>query len=547
VRVADLRSGNLSGEEQFIAYMDSVPADVASPVLRETSRIFRGSESTDVELLAIEPETFAEVAHVRSDFAEMPLGEMLATLAENSGSYEGMAVPDGTRQIGVWLRFPEIRGRIVAGYVVRDSTGQIVPRFLHAAVPQEEGVEDWRFYTADLDARPSRLGGRGSSAELVPPLTFQGFYFAPQGQVARQQGAIHVGPMYATAGAPGPESDESQSGTAVFDSMPVWGDATVVTSFSGDTFETAQGVLPQILGDQFLPTPDAPPGASTAMRYEWQDSQFGPGMRGIRVRTDDQIASVYVSGTVLARAGVQIGDEIMVALGGRYVHSRIVGALDYFPTYDVEGRGLVIGNVSRMMAEANAALPDRAVLFSEAWFSTSDPDATRAALEELDPRVLVVREQVLLEQQEDPLIAAGWAGILAIAFGAVLLLAAIGFVVYSYLTAQQRGLEFAILRTLGLSRVQVFSVVLFEHLLIIVAGMGLGTIVGLRVGELMMEFLATDEQGRDVLPPFVQQVSWTEVAVVWGILGTVFVITIAAVVALYLRLAVHRALRIGDV
>jgi hypothetical protein len=49
------------------------------------------------------------------------------------------------------------------------------------------------------------------------------------------------------------------------------------------------------------------------------------------------------------------------------------------------------------------------------------------------------------------------------------------------------------------------------------------------------------------VPPFVQQVSWTEVFVVWGILGTVFVATIAAVVALYFRLAVSRALRIGDV
>ena len=150
-------------------------------------------------------------------------------------------------------------------------------------------------------------------------------------------------------------------------------------------------------------------------------------------------------------------------------------------------------------------------------------------------------------QQDDPLIAAGWAGILAIAFGAVLLLSAIGFIVYSYLTAQQRALEFAILRTLGFSKPQIFSVVLFEHLFVIVAGMGMGTGVGLRVGRLMLAFLGVDETGGQVVPPFVQRVSWTEVFVVWGILGTVFVATIAAVVALYFRLAVSRALRIGDV
>jgi ABC-type antimicrobial peptide transport system permease subunit len=152
----------------------------------------------------------------------------------------------------------------------------------------------------------------------------------------------------------------------------------------------------------------------------------------------------------------------------------------------------------------------------------------------------------LLEQQEDPLVAAGWKGILAISFGAVLLLSAIGFIVYSYLSAQQRGLEFAILRTLGFSRRQVFTVVFVEQSFVVIAGMGLGTLVGLQIGKLMMDFLGTDERGVDVLPPFVLAVSWPEILLVWGILGAVFAATIAAVVLLYLRLAVHRALRIGD-
>jgi ABC-type antimicrobial peptide transport system permease subunit len=555
VRVADIRAGDLQGDDQFMAYMNGIDAEVASPVLRETSRIFFENADRDVQLIAIEPGTFGDVAHVRGDFADLPLEEMLSVLEANGVTYDGIAIPADTRQLGVWLRFPDIRGRVVAGYVVRDSIGQIAPRFLHAAVPQEEAHAEWQFYTADLEARASRLGGRGASAELVPPLSLHGLYFAPQGQVARQYGVVHVGPMLVTpdappeassgapSGAPGPGA----AGVGVLDSTATWTNATELTTFSSDVFEVAQGVLQTMVNDQFRPAPDTPPGVSSAMRYEWQDTGFGPGMRGIRPRTDDQLAQVYVSRDVLGGLGAEPGDEIRVSVGGRYVHSEIAGVVDHFPTYDVSGRGLVIGNVSRLIAEANAALPDRAVRLTEAWFASSDPEATRADLEPLEPRVLVVREEVLLEQQEDPLIAAGWAGILAIAFGAVLLLSAIGFVVYSYLTAQQRGLEFAILRTLGLSRVQVFSVVLFEHLLIIVAGMGLGTLVGLRVGDLMMDFLATDETGQAVLPPFVQQVSWAEVAVVWGILGTVFVITIAAVVALYLRLAVHRALRIGDV
>ena len=90
------------------------------------------------------------------------------------------------------------------------------------------------------------------------------------------------------------------------------------------------------------------------------------------------------------------------------------------------------------------------------------------------------------------------------------------------------------------------TVVFVEQSFIVIAGMGLGTIVGLQIGRLMMDFLGTDERGENVLPPFLLAVSWPEIFVVWGILGAVFVVTIAAVVLLYLRLAVHRALRIGD-
>ena len=74
----------------------------------------------------------------------------------------------------------------------------------------------------------------------------------------------------------------------------------------------------------------------------------------------------------------------------------------------------------------------------------------------------------------------------------------------------------------------------------------LGTIVGLRIGAIMMGFLSTDERGAEVVPPFILGVSWTQVLLVWAILGAVFVGTIAGVVGMYFRLAVHRVLRIGD-
>ena len=57
---------------------------------------------------------------------------------------------------------------------------------------------------------------------------------------------------------------------------------------------------------------------------------------------------------------------------------------------------------------------------------------------------------------------------------------------------------------------------------------------------------AVSEAGSAVLPPFALAVSWGSVAMVWLVQGAAFVGTMAAVVLLYLRLAIHRALRVGE-
>ncbi len=142
--------------------------------------------------------------------------------------------------------------------------------------------------------------------------------------------------------------------------------------------------------------------------------------------------------------------------------------------------------------------------------------------------------------------AAGWEGILFISFAAILILSAIGFLIYSYLTAQTRTLEFAVLRTMGFSRLQIATVVGFEQVFIISLGMIAGTLMGLRLGSLMIRYMGLTETGEEVLPPLALHVSWFTVGSAWLVLGLVFLVTIGVVVLLYSRLALHRVLRIGE-
>ena len=361
--------------------------------------------------------------------------------------------------------------------------------------------------------------------------------------IGAQRGVVLFGPAMISPLPPSTPLDRRN----VQPTVEAFEGARLVHEFTDPGFEVLQGAIGRRLSDQIRAEADAPPGFATSLRYEWLDEQRPPRQRGVRQAIPEEPTLVFLDSETAERLELAPGDKAQLTVSSVYLEVRYAGSFDLFPTFNANGKtGFALLHASRVQVDANAALPGEALVYNSAWFRSDDPEATRAAIEELQPRIAIDIETERQRQEEDPLIAAGWEGILAISFAAVLLLSAIGFLIYSYLTAQQRRLEFAVLRTLGFSRVQIFGVVLLEHLFVVLAGMGLGTIVGLQVGRLMMDFFGLDERGVAVLPPFALAVSRLEVTLVWGILGGVFVLTVLAVVLLYARLALHRALRVGD-
>ncbi len=545
VRATGLVAPAFQGDAAVRAAIEAVPAEATSPVVRASGFGYLGRETVDLQFLGVDPATFGDVAYFRDDFAPEPLAAILGGIA-GDGPVEGArgaVLPADAAQVGIWARFPDIRGRVSLGVSLRDATGRVSHRALGTTRPDHVATETWTLFAADLATPRTRNGAVSNEPALVAPVELLGVWFIPAGRIASQRGVVLFGPAVTTASSLIEETEVS----GLSERATAWPDARLVHDFTQPGFDVVRNLTQVAVQDQTRVATEGPPGVASALRFEWVDTAGAPTFRGLAAAYAAPPVPVYLSRREAERLGVQPGGVFRASLSGRYIDLQFAGAVDYFPTFDPEGRGgIAVADAGRLVAAVNASLPDRWLLTNEAWFTSAEPGATAAALEPLQPREVIQRAAVQATQQEDPLVAAGWAGILAIAFGAVLLLSAIGFVVYSYLTAQQRGLEFAILRTLGFSRAQVFGVVLFEHLFIIAAGMGLGTAVGLRLGRLMLGLLAVDERGAAVLPPLQLRVSWVEVVAVWGILGVVFIATIAAVVALYFRLAVHRVLRIGD-
>jgi len=539
VRAGNLRALSAVGTPVFLESVESVPADAALPIVRTGGSLDVLGRFERFELIGVDPDRFDDVAFWRDDFSTVPLTELVSTLEANEPPERGgVVVPAAAKQVGVWLRATDIRGGFSATVVLRDVNGVPGEFGLGDLRPSDEVAEEWRFFTADLTQQLGRFGRPLNRPPLDPPLTLESFFIQTSSRIAASRGSLLVGPLYVS-------DDEWSEVPPATEAFP---NATFVADFTDQRFEAIDGFLPGSDGGQLLVSTEGPDGMDRSAHLQWATAGRVAQIRGIRERADPTPIQVYLSRDLADELELEPGDAFNLAAFSRFHEAIFAGPLDLFPTYrpDESSVSLAVVNANRLLQSAAASQADRTAGYNEVWYRTADSEETSLAVSAFEPAELVEAEQELLLQQEDPLVAAGWEGILAISFGAVLLLSAIGFIVYSYLTAQQRGLEFAILRTLGFSRVQVFTVVMVEQAFVIVAGMGLGTIVGLQIGQLMMEFLATDERGREVLPPFLLAVSWPQVFVVWGILGVVFAVTIAAVVLLYLRLAVHRALRIGD-
>lgn len=538
MRAAEMRGLFGQGDATFVRAMQAVPARLMSPVVRADGFAQFEGKSERLEVLGIDPSTFGSVAYFRGDFADGSLPSLLAPLAENAASPEPVLLPEGTRQVGVWVKCVDIRGPISLAVTVRDASGRSESLSLGAVRPTDAAAREWRFFAVNLDARRT---GPGARPPLAQPLAFQSVYTTTVSAIAAQRGVVMFGPLLTTSSPALAGGGEGDLGATPFP------DARVALDFTNPGFEVVQGQLAVRVTDTLTVASDAPSGARSSARYEWSDSRATPRERGIRPVTDGQPVVIQIAKSSAERLGAHPGDTVRLLVGGVFMDARIAGTFDLFPTYNASGAaGFALVDGSRLMNVVNTSITTQTVALNEAWFTTDDPGSTREALMAYAPQVLKDARAEREHQANDPLIAAGWAGILGISFGTVLTLSTIAFVLYSYLTAQRRALEFAILRTLGFSRVQVFLVVAIEYCAIVVAGMGLGTVVGLQVGRRMMDVLGVSEEGTAVLPPFALAVSWLQVFTVWGVLGTAFVLTIGAVVLLYVRLAIHRALRVGE-
>ena len=493
----------------------------ASPALRESGTDLSKLVGGSFEMLAVDGSSFAEVAWFRDDFSDESLDGILDTL-NGVSQQPGVPLPHGARTIEVLLKSDRVYPTVAVTARIKDAND----RYFNYSLGSLE-TSNWVVMSANLFER------RHGRFRLVPtrPLTLVSI-------------AVH-------------DTDRQGSlrpGSVLIDSIgarPASGKVVVIDPFTEvEGWNTLRGT-DDAVEDRIRASRVSDSGDGSLM-FVW--SAGSPlTARGIYPGPRPSPVPVVASASFIRGSGHGVGDEIEVAVGGQRVRVRIEETVDFFPTLDTFNESYLIADLDTIISHANLGRVSGELSANEMWLTTNLDEPERLALvEELahgrpfPVSKVIDRARELDAAEIDPLVLAGWRALLLIAFGAILILSSLGFLVHAYVSFRNRELEFALMRTMGISLRQLVALMWLEQALVIAVGMVLGTWMGGRLGATVMPFLGNDDQGSQVLPPFVIEASWRNLSVTYIAMAVIFGAIILGVIWFVRRMALSRVLRMGD-
>ncbi|MDP7414243.1 MAG: hypothetical protein QF465_11560 [SAR202 cluster bacterium] len=502
----------------------------ALPAVRDVGLAFRGFGSDLSRMLgdsytmfAMEGDAIMDIGWFRSDFSEGPMRPKVTNLS-NPTPPKGIVLPDGADTIGVSIKPDRIHPSVALAARLKDVNDRYFTYTLGTLDSNQ-----WLELEAGF-ARVSQFR-RVELLQPVAPLKLVSLTVHETNSRNRlRAGSVAISEVYAKF--PDGEVQTIES----FDSTDRWNIMKAAPESESDIWRAFED-------------PTASDGIGT---FIWAEGS--PLMsRGVFHGPPIVPVDVVATKSFLRINNHAIGDTFQVSVQGHRIDVSLVDEVEYFPTLETHNKSYLIGDLDSISEYANLDANNSELKPNEIWLTTDDP-AERVELVDMliddKPflsRVVHDREQMFNEAQVDPLIDAGWNALLFVAFSAVFILSGLGFLVHAYVSFKSREVQFALMRTIGFTMKQLMALVFLEQVLVIGAGLALGTWMGDRLGAVMMPYLSHDDMGIQVLPPFIVEVNWDTLAVVYGAMALLFALIIGGVIWFVRRISLQRILRLGEV
>ncbi|HEY3079713.1 MAG TPA: FtsX-like permease family protein [Chloroflexota bacterium] len=237
------------------------------------------------------------------------------------------------------------------------------------------------------------------------------------------------------------------------------------------------------------------------------------------------------------------GDTVTLAFNQNLVDFRIVESAAYFPTLYPDKGHFFITNLDYLNDQVGLAP-------YEVWLQI-DPEARSRdiidRIEENGVKVIRIKDSrtAINFGRLDPQ-RTGLFGVLSIGFMVAAILTVLGFFLYSFLSFQRRLLQMGILRAIGLSSPQLFVLLMFEQVFLILLGVAAGTGFGMWTSSLFIPFLQVSADQNGQVPRFVVETAWTDLQRIYIVLGIMLGFGLLIMSGLLRRMKVYQAVKLGE-
>ena len=567
LRFASLKQGE--GTAAVAANLDEVSA--AADGYRSSAFLTTTGFSTSGALLALESESIAETAWLRDDFGRgIEAGELSQALrpplvfppgggervsggaptrdaeavegrGDQAAESDGIALPEDATELTLWSRAGGSSPYLGVWVRLEDAGGQVIDAWMGDL---ERPV--WTRLSLSL----TEEGFKGNTPRWRwRPLNAVGPYrllsFSVRSRLGEDEGgAVFFGRVDALT--PGGETlvhdFRSIDGWQVIEDFRKPGLHSLESSGSASVLET---------GGEFGDT----------ARFSYSSGAVG--QTGIRAGGPDEPVPALASSQFLELADVAVGDTAILGMSNYSLLLEVAGELEFFPTLDPADAPFVVMDLARFNRAAVRHSPVPPPGPNELWIGLSesgftgsvdgqdgtvDTDAVTSALQDagVSAREHYDAQSMVASRLDRPLVNAGWGGLLVLLFLAITLASGSGLLLFSHLDANERRTEFALLRTLGVSRGQMLTMLWAGLGIMVLSGVALGTLLGWLLGASVLPLMEVAEAGQRVTPSLVFTADWQRLLISYAVLAAVALLAGLWLAWLTGRLQLHQVLRMGE-
>ena len=553
LRFASLKQGE--GTAAVAANLDEVSA--AADGYRSSAFLTTTGFSTSGALLALDSDSIADTAWFRDDFGSgFEAGELSQVLypapdrgrphpnplPEGEGTLQdGIALPPDATELTLWSRAGGSSPYLGVWVRLEDAGGQVIDAWMGDL---ERPV--WTRLSLSL----TEEGFKGNTPRWRwRPLNAAGPYrllsFSVRSRLGEDEGgAVFFGRVDAVtpSGETLVHDFRSIDGWQVIEDFRKPGLHSLESSGSASVLET---------GGEFGDT----------ARFSYSSGAVG--QTGIRAGGPDEPVPALASSQFLELADVAVGDTAILGMSNYSLLLEVAGELEFFPTLDPADAPFVVMDLARFNRAAVRHSPVPPPGPNELWIGLSeseftgsvdgqdgtvDADAVTAALQDagVSAREHYDAQSMVASRLDRPLVNAGWGGLLVLLFLAITLASGSGLLLFSHLDANERRTEFALLRTLGVSRRQMLTMLWAGLGIMVLSGVALGTLLGWLLGASVLPLMEVAEAGQRVTPSLVFTADWQRLLISYAVLAAVALLAGLWLAWLTGRLQLHQVLRMGE-